>query len=64
MILPFTVHGGGKCKILDFPSQCTVEANARSWRILHSARWRQVQDPTTITYYHVSNSLLEVSEVD
>jgi len=31
-----TVHGGGKCKILENPS-CTVEASARSWRILHRA---------------------------
>jgi len=40
----FTVHGGGKCKILENPSPCMVEASARSWRILHRARWRQVQE--------------------
>jgi len=34
----FTVHGGGKCKILENPSPCTVEASARSWRILYRAR--------------------------
>jgi len=51
----FTVHGGGKCKILENgggkckilenPSPSTVEASARSWRILHRARWSHVQDP-------------------
>jgi len=39
----FTVHGGGN------PSPCTVEASARSWRIIHRARWRQVQDPGPCT---------------
>jgi len=32
----FTVHGGGKCKILENPSLCNVAARERSWR--------QVQD--------------------
>jgi len=35
----------GESFTMQNPSPCTVEAGARSWRILHRARWRQVQDP-------------------
>jgi len=37
----WTVHGRGKCKILPF----TMHGGGQ-FRILHRARWRQVQDPS------------------